>query len=34
MPRRFRQTLTDSFFCSYIYDALIPRDHFLVHLTA
>jgi len=32
MPRRFRQTFGDSFFGSFVYDAVIPRDHFLIQL--
>jgi IS5 family transposase len=32
MPRRFRQTFADSFFGTFIYDTVIPRDHFLVQL--
>jgi transposase, IS5 family len=32
MPRRFRQTFTDSFFGTFVYDAVVPRNHFLVQL--
>jgi len=32
MPRRFRQTFTDSFFGTFVYDTVIPRSHFLVQL--
>lgn len=32
MPRRFRETFRDSFFGTFVYDAVIPRDHFLVQL--
>ena len=32
MPRRFRETLKQSFFGDFIYAQAIPRDHFLVQL--
>ena len=32
MPRRFRETLKQSFFGHFIYAQAIPRDHFLVQL--
>lgn len=32
MPRRFRETLKQSFFGDFIYAQAIPGDHFLVHM--
>ncbi len=32
MPRRFRETLKQSFFGDFIYAQVVPEDHFLVQL--
>ena len=32
MTRRFRQTMKGSFFGDFVYDQVVPRDHFLIQL--